>query len=577
MKKTWITRALTALITLALAAGVFLIAPSEARAEATITVAGSTSQTVTAGDSIATVEFRAVNFNAGETFSRWEADPNTFSGIGLNWNTSSTNPMLLQGAVLATAAPGTYTSTVKLYKNDASSVESYVTFVDVSITVTAPLSPPVFPPAAIPVSGTINQAITNVPAAVTSGNPAPTYTASDFPAGVTVNPTTGLISGTPTGQPGANPTVTATNSQGSVDKTINFTIAKSTTPPASTASASATSVSLGGTVTLRATPNSALASGVTYQWRRAGQNITGATGSTYSFTPVAADVGTTVSFDCVITPATTDPNYSGTSTTNTVSVRVEGTETVFVSVDRINLVAIGNQMQFTAYSSGPGGVVAYCKDPSVVSMSMDGTPQSGSAGPHTYTLTARKAGQTQIDIYPLNGSSSNYKSIYVNVGASTPKLSYQFWVLDGSSGSTTLNKHDNWARLRITVTNYNPSYMTLSIRRNNIRTYVQNNAYMAHPNTYDYTLQLVQDPGNPMNAYADAFVIPQYNGNTHYTAAYTGATSITTKTIYVTGYPALPQTGPDYTWAYVLGGLCLAAVATAITLNVKRKKKQQDN
>ena len=41
--------------------------------------------------------------------------------------------------------------------------------------------------------------------------------------------------------------------------------------------------------------------------------------------------------------------------------------------------------------------------------------------------------------------------------------------------------------------------------------------------------------------------------------------------------PALPQTGPDYTLAYVLGGLCLVSAVTAVTLNVRKKKqKKQD-
>ncbi|PKB15170.1 putative Ig domain-containing protein [Flavobacterium sp. 5] len=71
----------------------------------------------------------------------------------------------------------------------------------------------------------INQAITAVMPTV-SGNPAPTFTINPaLPAGLSLNSTTGVISGTPSAlSTSTDYTVTATNTEGSTTATVNITV-----------------------------------------------------------------------------------------------------------------------------------------------------------------------------------------------------------------------------------------------------------------------------------------------------------------------------------------------------------------
>jgi type II secretory pathway pseudopilin PulG len=57
-----------------------------------------------------------------------------------------------------------------------------------------------------------------------SGFPRPTFSISELPAGLTINPKTGLISGTPTAQFGKNVTVTVSNDQATITKASTLTI-----------------------------------------------------------------------------------------------------------------------------------------------------------------------------------------------------------------------------------------------------------------------------------------------------------------------------------------------------------------
>ena len=57
-----------------------------------------------------------------------------------------------------------------------------------------------------------------------SGSPAPTYTATGLPAGLTLNPSTGALSGTPSAAGAYNVTVTATNAGGSASVTLPLVV-----------------------------------------------------------------------------------------------------------------------------------------------------------------------------------------------------------------------------------------------------------------------------------------------------------------------------------------------------------------
>ena len=71
-------------------------------------------------------------------------------------------------------------------------------------------------------------------------------------------------------------------------------------------------VSIGGTLSVAASPSPSTAT-LSYQWKRAGSSIAGATGSIY--TPVSADIG----FDITCTVTAVKGNRTVTSTTNVVS------------------------------------------------------------------------------------------------------------------------------------------------------------------------------------------------------------------------------------------------------------------
>ena len=176
------------------------------------------------------------------------------------------------------------------------------------------------------------------------------------------------------------------------------------------------------------------------------------------------------------------------------------------------------------------------------------------------------------------GSTSS-ATIVVTVGTPTAGISANFFNTDGRQ---TLSPYYNYGTLQVSVANYNPAQPYVTVSRNNIRTYVRSGSYTSHASTNNYTAALYPSASDPTTGVATLYIVPQYNGTTHYTASYTyasGTAAVTaqSQTITVSGFATLPQTGADYTWAYVLGGLCLATVATAVTLNVKRKKKQQQD
>jgi len=74
---------------------------------------------------------------------------------------------------------------------------------------------------------------------ITASNNATSYGATGLPAGLTVNSTSGLISGTPTTAGNSSATITATNTGGTGNATLTFSIAKGTpvinTPPTASA------------------------------------------------------------------------------------------------------------------------------------------------------------------------------------------------------------------------------------------------------------------------------------------------------------------------------------------------------
>jgi uncharacterized repeat protein (TIGR03803 family) len=131
---------------------------------------------------------------------------------------------------------------------------------------------------------------------IAASNTPTSYGATGLPPGVSVNTTTGLVSGTPTMSGNYNLILSATNNYGTGSGTLPIVVLGPdiTTQPGNQAATTGQVV----TFTVTATGSGT----VTYQWQKNGGNITGANGSSYSIPAVAqSDAG---SYSVVVTDST---------------------------------------------------------------------------------------------------------------------------------------------------------------------------------------------------------------------------------------------------------------------------------
>ena len=139
-------------------------------------------------------------------------------------------------------------------------------------------------------------------------------TSGSLPTGLTLNESTGLISGTPTSEGTSNFTVTATNSGGSDSKPLSITISSATNIPVQSVSLDKTSLELteGGTGTLIATvePNNATNRNVTWESSNtsvatvdANGLVTAVSAGTAIITVTTADGGKTATCEVTVKPA----------------------------------------------------------------------------------------------------------------------------------------------------------------------------------------------------------------------------------------------------------------------------------
>ncbi len=126
---------------------------------------------------------------------------------------------------------------------------------------------------------------------LTAGSPAPTYsvTSGVFPSWASLNPLTGVLSGTPPSTAGSPFTfvITATNSRGSATQAFTLTVpTPATAPTASLLSARRQVITKGQTLALVVTATGTAP--LSYQWKRNGIPIAGATSATFIVSQVAA-------------------------------------------------------------------------------------------------------------------------------------------------------------------------------------------------------------------------------------------------------------------------------------------------
>lgn len=143
----------------------------------------------------------------------------TYGAVSYQWQSNSIN---ISGATSAnySKVPAVVLPDSGFYRVIASNSWGSVTSSAVYVSITNASAPPVITPANL--SGTINQAITSFQINATEGPTA--YGAANLQAGLSVNGSTGLITGTPTVASTNSVVLSATNAFGFDQETVTFSI-----------------------------------------------------------------------------------------------------------------------------------------------------------------------------------------------------------------------------------------------------------------------------------------------------------------------------------------------------------------
>lgn len=169
------------------------------------------------------------------------------SGLPVSYTSSNTAVATISGNMVTTVATGTATITAS-QAGDA----NYNAATNVTQTLTVnPVAPVII--STPPLAATAVQGRSFLFGPITINNTPATFSATGLPAGLTVNPTLGTISGSPTSIPTPNPAtivLTATNVTGSDSRTITLTVQA---PPPVITSAASTSGRVGTAFTFNVT------------------------------------------------------------------------------------------------------------------------------------------------------------------------------------------------------------------------------------------------------------------------------------------------------------------------------------
>jgi len=143
----------------------------------------------------------------------------------------------------------------------------------------------------------------------------------NVPTGLTINTTTGVISGTVTLAGSYNLSVTATNSNGSANGALVLTM---NSRPVATVQPQSTSVAVGGSAVLSVTATGSPAP--TYQWRKNGVAIAGATGSSLTLPAFQVSDAGSYSVDLTNVTGTVSSQSAAVGVLSTAKVAGAGTE-----------------------------------------------------------------------------------------------------------------------------------------------------------------------------------------------------------------------------------------------------------
>ena len=226
-----------------------------------------------------------------------------------------------------------------------------------------------------------------------------------LPAGLSISPTTGVISGTPTtAQAQASYVITGSNSAGQVTKTIQITITQTLQPPSNLTYSTPASYSSGYAITDNVPT---VSGGAVASW-----SVNPALPAGLSLTASGTITGTPTTPTAQNTYVVTATNAAGSTTANVVITITLGKPGPFTYSNDPLLAYIGTAYTMTPSHTGGGAPASYSISgtlPSGLLFStstgvVSGTPANGSStmGFLNYTITATNSGgstTTQISIF----------------------------------------------------------------------------------------------------------------------------------------------------------------------------------
>jgi alpha-tubulin suppressor-like RCC1 family protein len=269
-------------------------------------------------------------------------------------------------------------------------------------------------------SGTYRSAISAY--TITASNTPTSFNATGLPSGLTVNTSTGEISGTPTAVTGSpfSVTISATNAGGTGSATLTFTVNQRTLTVTGTTAANKT---YDGATT--ATPNFTAAALVGVM---SGDTVTlVTTAGTASFADKTVATGKTVTIAGLTLGGASAANYALTQPTTTATINRKG---LTVTADNQTRVRGTDNPTFTVSYSG---------------LADGDSAASLTTAPTATTTATRDSRAGQYDIVPSGGVSANYDFTYVKgtltvTGAVGTSALYAWgWGYPGSLGNNSTN------------------------------------------------------------------------------------------------------------------------------------------
>ncbi len=188
---------------------------------------------------------------------------------------------------------------------------------------------------------------------VTGGYGTKTFTKTgSLPSGLSL--TGSVISGTPTASGNYSITATVTDQDLATATTSSFTISVAPAPPTITAQpAATTTVAEGGSATISV---SATGSGLSYQWKKDGTAISGATGASLAIGPASATDGGTYTVD--VTSTENSVTSAPTTSSNAIIVVVDAPVISTQPASKKSYLSVSNSFSVAA-SVAAGGTISY--------------------------------------------------------------------------------------------------------------------------------------------------------------------------------------------------------------------------